>query len=389
MSEMITLAKEIVNVVMKNKLYILLFLAFLFSGTTLWAQQKATPKAGEGISSFLLRHNRSPKKYYDDFIELNKQKLGKNNVLKVGVTYVIPPVKKSTATPAKSTSTKETSSKDAPIKNADAKNTASESSGTKQQSPKAKSTKIGTTLNEPLFGKQLADVKVTSNRLAGACFYVVSGHGGPDPGAIGKVGKYELHEDEYAYDIALRLARNLMQEGAEVRIIIQDAKDGIRDDSYLSNSKRETCMGDPIPLNQVQRLQQRCDKINALYRKDRKNYSYCRAIFIHIDSRSKGKQTDVFFYYSNKKGESKRLANNMKNTFESKYDKHQPNRGFSGTVSGRNLYVLSHTTPASVFVELGNIQNTFDQRRLVMNSNRQALAKWLMEGFLKDYKEKK
>ncbi len=374
MSEMITLAKEIVNVVMKNKLYILLFLAFLFSGTTLWAQQKATPKAGEGISSFLLRHNRSPKKYYDDFIELNKQKLGKNNVLKVGVTYVIPPVKKSTTTPAKNTG---------------AKNTTSEGAGTKQPSSKAKSTKIGTTINEPLFGKQLANVKVTSNRLAGACFYVVSGHGGPDPGAIGKVGRYELHEDEYAYDIALRLARNLMQEGAEVHIIIQDAKDGIRDDSYLSNSKRETCMGDAIPLNQVQRLQQRCDKINALYRKDRKNHSYCRAIFIHIDSRSKGKQTDVFFYYSNKKGDSKRLANNMKDTFESKYDKHQPNRGFSGTVSGRNLYVLSHTTPASVFVELGNIQNTFDQRRLVINSNRQALAKWLMEGFLKDYKEKK
>ena len=379
MSEMITLAKEIVNVVMKNKLYILLFLAFLFSGTTLWAQQKATPKAGEGISSFLLRHNRSPKKYYDDFIELNKQKLGKNNVLKVGVTYVIPPVKKSTTTSAKTT----------PVKNTGAKNTTSEGAGTKQPSSKAKSTKIGTTINEPLFGKQLANVKVTSNRLAGACFYVVSGHGGPDPGAIGKVGRYELHEDEYAYDIALRLARNLMQEGAEVHIIIQDAKDGIRDDSYLSNSKRETCMGDAIPLNQVQRLQQRCDKINALYRKDRKNYSYCRAIFIHIDSRSKGKQTDVFFYYSNKKGDSKRLANNMKDTFESKYDKHQPNRGFSGTVSGRNLYVLSHTTPASVFVELGNIQNTFDQRRLVINSNRQALAKWLMEGFLKDYKEKK
>lgn len=379
MSEMITLAKEIVNVVMKNKLYILLFLGFLFSGTTLWAQQKATPKAGEGISSFLLRHNRSPKKYYDDFIELNKQKLGKNNVLKVGVTYVIPPVKKSTTTSAKTT----------PVKNTGAKNTTSESAGTKQPSSKAKSTKIGTTINEPLFGKQLANVKVTSNRLAGACFYVVSGHGGPDPGAIGKVGRYELHEDEYAYDIALRLARNLMQEGAEVHIIIQDAKDGIRDDSYLSNSKRETCMGDAIPLNQVQRLQQRCDKINALYRKDRKNHSYCRAIFIHIDSRSKGKQTDVFFYYSNKKGDSKRLANNMKDTFESKYDKHQPNRGFSGTVSGRNLYVLSHTTPASVFVELGNIQNTFDQRRLVINSNRQALAKWLMEGFLKDYKEKK
>ena len=341
------------------------------------AQQKATPKAGEGISTFLLRHNRSPKKYYDDFVELNKQKLGKNNVLKMGVTYVIPPVKRSSGT----------SAKPAPAKKTAGKEVSTEDTVTKSRTSGAK--KIGTTINEPLFGKKLSSVKVSSNRLAGACFYVVSGHGGPDPGAIGWVGKHELHEDEYAYDIALRLARNLMQEGAEVHIIIQDAKDGIRDDAYLSNSKRETCMGDPIPLNQVQRLQQRCDKINALYQKDRKNYTYCRAIFIHVDSRSKGKQTVVFFYHSNKKAESKRLANNMKNTFESKYGKHQPNRGFAGTVSGRNLYVLSHTTPASVFVELGNIQNTFDQRRLVMDSNRQALAKWLMEGFLRDYKGKK
>lgn len=335
---------------MKFKLSIIfaLFLTILCANR-LQAQEKAFPKKGEGVTLFLKRHNRTGAAYQKQFIELNKKKLGKGNVLRMGVKYTLPPLQ-----------------------------------GKEAVSAAAKRANY-----EPLFGKELASYKVTSSELKGACFYLVSGHGGPDPGAIGKVGKYELHEDEYAYDIALRLARNLMQEGAEVRIIIQDAKDGIRDDSYLSNSKRETCMGDPIPLNQVQRLQQRCDKINALYRKDRKNYSYCRAIFIHIDSRSKGKQTDVFFYYSNKKGESKRLANNMKNTFESKYDKHQPNRGFSGTVSGRNLYVLSHTTPASVFVELGNIQNTFDQRRLVMNSNRQALAKWLMEGFLKDYKEKK
>lgn len=336
-----------------------MLLAFLFSNVLLWGQQKAMPKEGEGISSFLLRHNRSPKKYYDDFVELNRQRLGKKKILKAGVSYVIPPAKKTAAVPVGTPS-----------------------------SDGAKPTKVGTIIKEPLFGKRLEGVKVISNRLAGACFYVVSGHGGPDPGAIGKVGRHELHEDEYAYDIALRLARSLMQEGAEVRIIIQDAKDGIRDDSYLPNSKRETCMGDPIPLNQVQRLQQRCNKINTLYRKDRKVYSYCRAIFIHIDSRNKRKQTDVFFYYSHKKGESKRLAGNMKDMFESKYDKHQPNRGFSGTVSGRNLFVLSHTTPASVFVELGNIQNAFDQRRLVMSSNRQALAKWLMEGFLKDYKTK-
>ena len=346
-----------------NKYCILLFFCFLFSVSALWGQQKATPKPGEGISTFLLRHNRAPKKYYDDFIKLNEAKLGKGQTLKLGVTYLIPPVKKKV--PASVTTAGSAAKK--------------ENTGKKQPPRK-------TERNEPLFGKLLANVKVTSNRLAGACFYVVSGHGGPDPGAIGRVGKHELHEDEYAYDIALRLARNLMQEGAEVHIIIQDAKDGIRDDAYLSNSKRETCMGAPIPLNQVQRLQQRCDKINALYRNDRKKYKHCRAIFIHVDSRSKGKQTDVFFYHSNRRAESKKLANRMKDTFESKYGKHQPNRGFTGTVSGRNLYVLTRAIPVSVFVELGNIQNSLDQKRLVIPSNRQALANWLMEGFLKDYK---
>ena len=387
---------------MKKRFYILLFFSFLLLLVRVQAQERATPKAGEGISTFLLRYNRAPKKYYDDFIELNKKKLGKGNVLKMGVTYIIPPVKRSSkasvsTVEANKTSDKDTSDKTSSKRNSTSKNTSKKSTSEPKEEEEVNDEPETTTKAvrrkganyEPLFGKRLANVKVTSNRLAGTCFYVVSGHGGPDPGAIGKVGKYELHEDEYAYDIALRLARSLMEEGAEVRIIIQDAVDGIRDDAYLSNSKRETCMGDPIPLNQVQRLQQRCDKINAHYRKDRKNFKYCRAIFIHVDSRGVGKQTDVFFYHSERKSESKRLANNMKDMFESKYDKHQPNRGFTGTVSGRNLYVLAHSTPASVFVELGNIQNTFDQRRLVMSSNRQAIAKWLMEGFLKDFKERK
>lgn len=315
----------------------------------------ATPKSGEGISSFLERNKRPGKAYYNEFMKLNEKRLRGKEELRLGVKYVLPPLKKGTSASV---------------------------------SPKAVAGKKRV-VRERLFGKKLADVLVTSNRLQGACFYVVSGHGGPDPGAIGKIGKVELHEDEYAYDVALRLARNLMQEGAEVHIIIQDAKDGIRDSRYLSNSKRETCMGDAIPLNQVARLQQRCTKINELYRKDRRKYKYCRAIFLHVDSRSRSAQTDVFFYHAPKSVSGKKLAVTMKETFESKYDKHQPNRGFEGTVSSRNLYVLLQAAPVSVFVELGNIQNTFDQRRFVISSNRQALAKWMTEGFIADYKQVK
>lgn len=241
--------------------------------------------------------------------------------------------------------------------------------------------------NEPLFGQALASYRVTSKELSGACFYLVSGHGGPDPGAIGTYQGRQLHEDEYAYDIVLRLARELMTRGAKVHIIIQDAKDGIREGQILANSKRETCMGDPIPLNQVERLTQRCRWIDKLSKKDKSSYK--RAVFVHVDSRSQGQQTDVFFYHAPGSSKGKRLADNLRATFDKKYDKHQPNRGFRGTVSERNLFVLRNSQPVGVFLELGNIRNKRDQQRLVLSNNRQALARWIADGMAADYKKEK
>lgn len=329
--------------------------------------QYAKPRDGEGITTFLERMGRPGRAYYNQFLEINKDKLRGRDYLIKGVSYAIPPLRSDSRQQADSASSSPQAGRDADAKT------------------QTNINKVGTEFNEPLFGTALAKGKVTGNRLQGACIYVVSGHGGPDPGAIGRVGKTEMHEDEYAYDVALRLARNLMQEGATVRIIIQDAKDGIRDQQYLDNSKRETCMGDAIPLNQTSRLQQRCDKINQLYAADRKAYSYCRAIFIHLDSRSQKQQTDVFFYHRENSPDGRRLAHTMRRTFKSMYDRHQPNRGFKGTVDTRSLYVLSHAAPVSLFVELGNIQNAHDQQRFILSSNRQALAKWLTDGFAQDF----
>ena len=99
---------------------------------------------------------------------------------------------------------------------------------------------------------------------------MVCGHGGPDPGAIGTYNGYKLHEDEYAYDIVLRLGRELLMRGAKVHFVIQDKKDGIRNEKVLKNSKRETCMGQAIPLDQMARLRQRSYKIDHLYKKDKR-----------------------------------------------------------------------------------------------------------------------
>ncbi|MDR0768556.1 MAG: N-acetylmuramoyl-L-alanine amidase [Dysgonamonadaceae bacterium] len=340
-----------------------------------YAQEKDKPLKREGIYAFLRRHNRNESMYYQKFIELNKRKLGKNGALLSDVFYVVPPVAENPDKQKVSDTPKALYTSDTDIP---------ESSGKQDTDKKLKNT------YQPLFGKQYAHYTVLDNALKGACFFLSSGHGGPDCGAIAKVDGRELHEDEYAYDITLRLARNLLQHGATVHIIIQDPNDGIRDGKYLNNSRKETCMGSSIPLNQGARLQQRINKINRLSRQAKEKYQ--RAVFLHLDSRSKKRQLDVFFYYQDKlkhKKQSLQLSETMRSTFADRYAKVQPGRGFSGTVSARNLAVLRNAEPISIFMELANMQNEFDQRRYILDDNRQALANWMTLGFIRDYQNSK
>lgn len=320
------------------KLYIISGLLILFVPLTLTAQapekyESSKPNKGEGLFSFLLRHNLSPKEYQEEFLELNKGKFGKNNSLLAYNSYLLP--------------------------------------------------SADTELYEPLFGKDRDRFPRESKEMKGSVFYLVAGHGGPDPGAIGKYGQHQLHEDEYAYDITLRLAKKLMENGAKVHLIIQDKDDGIRDQQFLSYDNHETCGNNIIPLDQNDRLKQRTKEVNRLFKNDTEAYRRC--IIIHLDSRSKRKQIDVFFYHDKKSKNGEKLAYSLQQTLDEKYKKHQPSRGFSGTVGDRNLYLLHKTTPVSVFIELGNLQNYRDQQRFIKADNRQALANWLYDGVKKDF----
>lgn len=235
----------------------------------------------------------------------------------------------------------------------------------------------------PLFGEKYKNVAVTSDRLKGKVYYLVSGHGGPDPGArCTKECSNTLCEDEYAYDVMLRLSRNLMQNGATVHIIIKDKNDGIRDASFLDCDKDEVCMDNlRIPVNQKKRLAQRADAINDLYKMYKgRGVKDQKAIMIHVDSRSVEKRQDVFFYYYKHSSRSKNLASNCHKTFKQKYEKYRKGRGYHGYIKSRGLYMLKNTLPPAVFVELANIRNKNDQQRIIQSDNRQLLANWLYEG---------
>ncbi|MFZ4545111.1 MAG: N-acetylmuramoyl-L-alanine amidase family protein [Saprospiraceae bacterium] len=233
----------------------------------------------------------------------------------------------------------------------------------------------------PIFFNEETKVK-KSKLLNGKVFYVDAGHGGPDPGAQSKGAKRTLCEDEYAYDVSIRLAKKLIENGATVYMTTRDPNDGIRNGDYLPCDRDEVHYPNTkMPVGQKARLTARANIINKLYKKHKKEGATVqRLICIHVDSRSKREQTDVFFYYKPGSDASENLAISMQNTFAFNYPK---GRAYGGEVSRRDLFMLRETKPVSVYVELGNLKNERDLKRLLIVQNREALADWLYEGFIK------
>jgi N-acetylmuramoyl-L-alanine amidase len=244
----------------------------------------------------------------------------------------------------------------------------------------------GTVRRYAIFGSAHEEVTLRDTRLRGAVYYIVSGHGGPDSGARGERDGTTLCEDEYAYDVALRLAKKLLEHDAKVYVIVRDPDDGIRDDSLLSCDSDEIVWGGAaIPSGQVERLRQRSSIVNRLAKRNRKA-RYQRLLVLHVDSRAEDDRVDIFFYHHSSSPASRRTARLLQDTIEEKYRLHQPWRGYKGTVAARDgLFMLKSTRPRTVYIELGNIRNPLDQRRFISVDNRQALANWLSEGLLTDF----
>ncbi|OYT15407.1 MAG: N-acetylmuramoyl-L-alanine amidase [Bacteroidetes bacterium 4572_77] len=320
-----------------------LFLLLWLFPLLLFSQEeykKVSAKSGDGIHVLLNRYSLDTPELYKAFVELNKDKLGKKNYLVEGRYYLLP----------------------------------------KSNYKKIKSFEI--------FGEDYKDVEIIDDILKGAIYYIVAGHGGPDPGAQGKRNGHTLSEDEYAYDISLRLARDLISHGAIAYMITRDENDGIRDDVYLPNDRDETIWKNKtIPRSANKKLRQRARVVNKLYKENKGRYQ--RMIVVHIDSRYEKQRVDIYGYYSSKSKKGKDFTWNLINTVEKKYAKVQPGRGFSGVAKSRDkLYMIKYTDPVTAFLELGNIQNKADQVRFTKYENRAAIAQWLTQGCIIDYKNR-
>jgi len=321
--------------------------------------REVVAERGDGIHTLLARYGLDSAHYVQQFITINSDRLGENRWLYAGRWYLLP---------------------------ADPRTAGS--SNVPASTPVSTLAASAGYVMIDLFGPKYAVTPIVDNSLQGAVFYIVAGHGGPDPGAEATRDGHRICEDEYAYDIALRLCRELIMRGAKAYMIIRDSTDGIRDEAYLVCDNDEYCIGDlVIPRNHLARLQQRAGAINLLYRENIQS-SYQRMVELHIDSRHMGQRVDVYFYHHSRSSSGKRLADNIHAHFDAMYRRHQPERGYRGSVTPRDgLYMISRTAPPAVYIELGNIQNPADQIRFIRWENRQALAKWICEGIAADYRQ--
>lgn len=396
---------------MKN--YSILLLFILCFNSSLFAELlKVSPQKGESVYTLLTRYNLTYEKNIDFFLKQNQNKISEQKGLYLGKEYELPiKIVKFNNKNIRSTlnidyetakkiqeynsivvkkGLKKSSYKDdqilwVPFIEYDLNNDINKKENEKNV---AKDIFLRNNFkkNNDLFGEKYKINSVLDNKLAGHYFYLISGHGGPDPGAIGFRNGFELHEHQYAYDISLRLAKKLMESGAEVFLIVQDDEDEISDEKFLKKSGTEKLLnGDTISSVQSIRLKQRTDLVNEIFRTYNKKETNHLLIEIHVDSRITDKRIDIFFYHQPESEKGKEFCEALLNTIKEKYDKNQPGRGYQGRIFGRNLWTLRNAIPTGVYVELGNIQNPQDQIRLIEPSNRQAIANWLYKGILQAY----
>lgn len=362
----------------------LIFLCGLQNAQAQTARRSMEAIKGDGVYSLLRRAGLDPGQHLNQFLALNQENISEQNGLYVGIKYLLPVLDSSSIQndsllvkvkePVSVKSKVKEVSDDLSIANAEGK-------------PEAE--KELTMRTYAIFGEKHESVTIESDELKGAVLYLISGHGGPDPGAVEHYDGQLISEDEYAYDVTLRLARKLISKGALVYLITRDADDGIRDERILKVDYDERTYPDKrIPRNQLLRLKQRVSAVNKLYHQN-VHIPYQRIIETHVDSRSERQNIDVFFYYHESSEAGKQMATHQQTTFQQKYAQYQPNRDYFGTIEPRDLYVIKHSKAPTIYVEIGNIKNSRDQQRILKWENREAIAKWITEGVVTDFKSSK
>ncbi len=240
--------------------------------------------------------------------------------------------------------------------------------------------------------------KVAKNRgrqpLKGWKIVIDPGHGGIDPGAIvsnkdGMERSVYVVEDEYVYDIALRVYELLRLNGAEVGLTMISPNHLIRDNLRASvtfvHEQNEVYNDEKINQKHARsvrpggrNLLQRVKIANRFFKGARKSKSLF--ISLHADN-SPERPKGPLAIYLNRKGKIDKRSR----TFAKVMQKALDHPDLPAQIAGRNLGVLrKNRAHAEVLVEIHNVHDKGEAYRLRFHKNRQEDAERILKGVL-DY----
>lgn len=246
------------------------------------------------------------------------------------------------------------------------------------------------------FESEIEKLGRVSNTLSGWYFVLDPGHGGLDPGAVvevldGNGNRVYVVEDEYVYDIALRVYVLLRLHGANVTMTLLSPNHLIRQSSpptrTFVNEKNEVFNSYQLNKNNQWRdwptggsngnLSNRIQIARQFFRNTPEN----RRIFIsfHADIDSNSPQATLALYYKSKNGRnvdaaSKKFADAL-----------LPALGAGAYLRGQSLGVLrDNTAGLKLLLELRNLAYSDHAWALRFEELRQRDAEKVVKGIL-DY----
>jgi N-acetylmuramoyl-L-alanine amidase len=229
--------------------------------------------------------------------------------------------------------------------------------------------------------------------LKGWRIVIDPGHGGVDPGAIvsNKTGANKpvyVVEDEYVYDIALRVYEELRLRGAEVEMTLLSPNHLIRDNLPASatfvheqnevyNDKRYNQKKRSAARPRSANLNQRVRIANQFYKGGKKR----RTLFlsIHADN-SPGRPKGPLALYLKRNGKIDKPSR----TFAQLMQKALDGPNLKAQIKGRSLGVLrGNKANAEILVEIRNVHDVGEAYLLRFHEKRQRDAERIAEGILK------
>ncbi len=214
------------------------------------------------------------------------------------------------------------------------------------------------------FDKTLKSMPSLSNRFAGWHFVIDPGHGGIDPGAIVRTtdsaGKASyIVEDEYAYDLALRVYALLKLHGAEVTLTVVSPNHLLRGNSPVTKTfvhDRNEVFNDEKwnrrirPSTWPKGGQKYLNERVEITRRALKNVPKKKQVFLsfHADNDPPSGEVVTLLYYQSR--------NNIDHTSRKLAEKLLPDMGAGAKAKGRSLGVLRNN-PATykLLVEMRNL----------------------------------